>query len=198
MERLRAYLVDDEPLALKRLTRLLDATEQVRIMGATGRPDEAIGFLSTNSIDVLFLDIHLTTMNGFEMLERLPRAPQVIFTTAYDQYALKAFAVNATDYLLKPIDPAQLERALARLSHRGHANSNDSSLGPAESSPRRKPEARLISANRIWSRSGDKISLIDLKEVSHFYAQDKLTFAATETRHYIVDFSISALESMLS
>ena len=198
MERLRAYLVDDEPLALKRLKRLLDATERVRIMGATDRPEEAIGFLSANSIDVLFLDIHLTNMNGFEMLERLPEEPQVIFTTAYDKYAVKAFEVHATDYLLKPIDPSQLDRALVRLSSRAGVKDIERSLMPADRSSRRKPEARLNSANRIWSRSGDKISLIDLKDVSHFYARDKLTYAATETRQYIVDFSITALENMLT
>src|SRR2546423_10426002 len=115
----RAYLVDDESLALKRLTRLLKATDRVQIIGTTTEPEEAVEFLSTEHVDLLFLDIQMTTMNGFDVLARVPNKPRVIFTTAYDQYAVKAFEVNAIDYLLKPIEAAQLERALIRLKAAG-------------------------------------------------------------------------------
>lgn len=199
MEHLQAYLVDDEALALKRLTRLLDATGRVRIVGATTSPDEAIGFLSANNVDVVFLDIHMTTMNGFDVLARLPKSPRVIFTTAYDQYAVKAFEVNAIDYLLKPIDPSHLDRALARVCITEKSDvANESVQLVVDKIARRKPETRFNLTNRIWSRSGDKISVIDLKDVTHFYAKDKVTYAVTDGKDYIVDFSITALEEVLS
>jgi len=85
------------------------------IAGSTTDPAAALEFLSREPVDVLFLDIQMPGMNGFELLARLPDQPSVIFTTAYDQYALKAFEVNSIDYLLKPVDPEQLERALRKL-----------------------------------------------------------------------------------
>src|ERR1035437_4084589 len=112
---LRAYLVDDEPLAIERLQRLLANFEGLRIEGSTTDPAQALEFLTGNSIDLLFLDIQMPTMNGFELLSRLPEQPFVIFTTAFDEYALRAFEVNSIDYLLKPIDAEQLARAVRKL-----------------------------------------------------------------------------------
>ena len=112
---MRAYLVDDEPLAVKRLTRMLDATGRVDIAGSTNDPQAALEFLQAHPVDVLFLDIQMPGLTGFELLGRLDPQPMVIFTTAYDRYALEAFDVNSIDYLLKPIDPERLDRALDKL-----------------------------------------------------------------------------------
>jgi len=112
---LRVFLVDDEPLALKRLSRLLQATGRVEILGSSTDPELAVNYLSKERVDVLFLDIQMPGMNGFEMLAHLPNQPIVIFTTAFDQYALRAFEVNSIDYLLKPVESAQLERALDKV-----------------------------------------------------------------------------------
>jgi two-component system LytT family response regulator len=196
--KLRAYLVDDESLALKRLTRLLKATDRVEIIGATTEPDEAVEFLLAAHVDVLFLDIQMTTMNGFDVLARVPNKPRVIFTTAYDQYAVKAFEVNAIDYLLKPIEAAQLERALVKLKPAGRNEIEESLRMAIESIAGTNSANKLSAAPRIWSRSGDKISVIDLKGITHFYSRDRVTYAATEAKHHIIDFSISALEEMLS
>ncbi len=114
MTPLRVYLVDDEPLAVDRLRRLL-AGSDVDIAGSTSDPETALAFLSRETVDALFLDIQMPGMNGFELLARLPEQPLVIFTTAYDQYALRAFEVNSIDFLLKPIDPEHLQRALRKL-----------------------------------------------------------------------------------
>jgi len=102
--KLRAYLVDDEPLALERLHRLLDATGRVEVTGSTTEPEKAVAALTADPPDVCFLDIQMPRLDGFEVLARLPSQPIVIFTTAYDQYALKAFGVNSVDYLLKPVE----------------------------------------------------------------------------------------------
>ena len=103
--KLRAYLVDDEPLALERLRRLLERTGRVEVAGSTTEPEEALAALTADPPDVCFLDIQMPRLNGFEVLARLPSQPMVVFTTAYDQYALKAFSVNSVDYLLKPVEP---------------------------------------------------------------------------------------------
>ncbi|MGE5488944.1 MAG: LytR/AlgR family response regulator transcription factor [bacterium] len=91
-----AHIVDDEPLAIRRLSRLLAATGRFDIAGSSTDPEAAAAFLSRKRVDVLFLDIQMPGMNGFELLATLPDQPAVIFTTAYDQYALKAFEVNST------------------------------------------------------------------------------------------------------
>ena len=200
MDQFRAYLIDDEPLALKRLARLLNSTRRVQIVGSNTSPDEALRFLSANEIDVLFLDIHMTTMNGFELLSCLPRQPRVVFTTAFDEYALKAFEVNSIDYLLKPIDPTQLDRALNKLATLkiGRAGQNsDESFRRLIETISKGSNGKTNATQRMWSRSGDKIFVINLDTVSHFYAENRLTYAATDAKHYAVDFTIAALEEML-
>ena len=114
-EKLRVYLVDDELPALKRLTRLLEEKDRVEIVGSNINPTSALEEVTHLKPDVLFLDIQMPVLDGFELLSRLPVQPLVIFATAYDRYALKAFEVNSIDYLLKPIEPEQLDRALNKL-----------------------------------------------------------------------------------
>src|SRR5271170_5106126 len=113
--RMRAFLVDDEELALKRLSRMLEATGRVEIVGSGTDPVEALAAVLSAKPDVLFLDIEMPGMTGFEMLAKLDPQPVIVFTTAYDRYALQAFGVNSIDYLLKPIEQAQLERALDKI-----------------------------------------------------------------------------------
>src|ERR1051325_7066226 len=115
MPPLRVYIVDDEPLAVKRLTRLLRQTGRVEIVGSTMKPAEALEFLSEQNVDAVFLDIQMPGMTGFEMLEKLPKQPAIVFTTAFDRFALDAFEVNSVDYLLKPIEIDRLEKALTKL-----------------------------------------------------------------------------------
>ena len=115
MSRLRAYLVDDEALALKRLARLLDESGRVEMIGSCTDPVEALGELGRNPPEVLFLDIEMPGMSGFDLLARLIPQPMVIFTTAYDQYALRAFEDHSIDYLLKPIERVRLARALEKV-----------------------------------------------------------------------------------
>src|SRR5215469_13058454 len=100
---LRVYLVDDEPLAVERLEWLLRESPGIEVAGSTTDPETAIHFLNGQPVDALFLDIQMPGINGFELLARLKEQPSVIFTTAYDRYALKAFEVNSIDYLLKPV-----------------------------------------------------------------------------------------------
>ncbi len=197
----RAYIVDDEPLAVKRLTRLLAATGRFDIAGSTSDPETAVAFLSREHVDVLFLDIEMPGMNGFELLAAIPEQPAVIFTTAYHQYALKAFEVNSIDYLLKPVEPQQLERAMSKLE-RLHGARQDW-LGRPEvhavlsrlAATLRTPERHYL--DRVASRAGERVQLIELDRVTHFFAQDKLTYAVAGGKNYCVDHSIAELEQKL-
>jgi two-component system LytT family response regulator len=191
---MKAYLVDDEPLAVKRLTRLLNATGRFEIAGSTSDPESAVEFLSHETVDVLFLDIQMPAMTGFELLARLHDPPVVIFTTAWDEYALKAFEVHSIDYLLKPIEPAQLDRAIGKLDRMRAAPRPDLRSiieQVAASLTRAEPD-------RIATRTGERIQFIDLARVTHFYAQDKLTWAASAGRAHCVDYTITELEERLA
>jgi two-component system LytT family response regulator len=191
---LRVYLVDDEPLALKGLTRLLNATGRVEIAGAATDPHVALDFLSSHELDAVFLDIQMPGLTGFELLARLPSHPMVVFTTAFDRFALNAFEVNSVDYLLKPIEPRHLDRALTKLERvcgsAERAANNDRLRALIAEFSRRYPA-------RIASRTGDRVTFTDLSAISHFYSKDGLTFAATGTKDIIVDATIAELEQRL-
>ncbi len=197
--KLRAYLVDDEPLALERLRRLLAQSDRIDVVGSTTEPEEAVAALTSSPVDLVFLDIQMPRLNGFEVLSRLPVQPLVIFTTAYDQYALKAFAVNSVDYLLKPIDPEQLERALNKIdSMRGNGPASHPDLHALISSlanSLRKQQPEYL--DRIASRLGERLWFIDLARVTHFYAEEKLTYAVADGKAYCVDHTIADLEEKL-
>jgi two-component system LytT family response regulator len=197
--KLRAYLVDDEPLALERLRRLLQQIGGVEVVGSTTEPEAAVAALTSDPPDVCFLDIQMPRLNGFDVLAKLPRQPIVIFTTAYDQYALKAFGVNSVDYLLKPIEPEALQRALKKVetlrgSGPGAQYDLQTLLKQVTESLR---EARPEYLERIASRLGDRIWFLDLARVTHFYAEDKLTYAVSEGKAYCVDHAIAELETKL-
>jgi two-component system, LytTR family, response regulator len=196
--KLRAYLVDDERLALERLRRLLEKTGKVDVIGHASEPEAAIVALSADCPDVCFLDIEMPRLNAFDVLAHLPKQPIVIFTTAYDRYALQAFGVNSVDYLLKPIDPENLERALEKVERLRGADAGQSDLqGIIKNLAESLQHASLEYPSRIASRLGDRLWFIDLARVTHFYAADKLTYAVSGNKAYCVDSAITELEKKL-
>jgi len=195
---MRAFLVDDEPLALKRLERMLAATKRVEIAGTSSDPVEAVPRILEAKPDVLFLDIQMPGMTGFEMLARLQPQPWVVFTTAYDRYALEAFGVNSVDYLLKPIEAAQLDRALDKIERlRGTSATPPAMAELIERLAAAAGAKTPAYPGRIASKVGERIEFIDLDQVTHFFASDKLTFAATPAKNYAVDYTIQELEQKL-
>jgi DNA-binding LytR/AlgR family response regulator len=164
----RVFVVDDEELAVKRLVRMLEATERVEIAGTATDPRDAIARI-TDDVAAVFLDISMPEVDGFAVARRLPPGTVIVFTTAHDQHALRAFEVNALDYLVKPVRAEALARALDKLARRRG--------GP-----------------RITSRVGDRTHVVELDRVTHFHAEDKLTYAVTPDDSFIVDDSIAALE----
>lgn len=194
---LQVFLVDDEPLALKRLARLLQATGRVEILGSATDPEDAVTALSKEQAEVLFLDIQMPILNGFEMLARLPYEPIVIFTTAFDQYALQAFEVNSIDYLLKPVEREQLDRALNKVGRlRGSAPKPEWRAAIEELAATLNTKQTGF-PNRIASRLGERTQLIEIAQITHFLAENKLTFAVAGTKKYVVDYSINELEQRL-
>jgi len=191
---IRAFVVDDELLAVQRLTRLLLDTGRVSVTGSSCDPEEALAALRDTAADVVFLDIQMPEMNGFELVDRLDHNIPVVFTTAYDRYALEAFAVNSIDYLLKPVERARLERALDKLERlRGQAPPDVRALArmlAQELAPGRRLE-------RIASRVGERTTVLDVARITHFFAKDKLTFAVANGREHVVDFTMADLESHL-
>ncbi|MBM3813493.1 MAG: response regulator transcription factor [Acidimicrobiia bacterium] len=195
---MNVFLVDDEPLALKRLTRLLQATGRVQVSGSESDPERAVERIRSQPPDALFLDIEMPGMTGFDLLSRLPSDPLVVFTTAYDRYALRAFEVNSVDYLLKPVEPDQLDRALTKLERmlggsEPRVDIKTLAAQLAQALEKREPEH----LTRIASKLGDRVEFIETAQITHFYAKDKLTYAATAAKHHVVDLTIADLEEKL-
>jgi two-component system LytT family response regulator len=191
---IRVYLVDDEALALKRLTRLLRQTRRVEIVGSTVNPREAVEFLSRHAVDAVFLDIQMPEMTGFEVLQKLPKEPAVVFTTAFDRFALDAFEVNSIDYLVKPIELERLEKALTKLER---LQGTPQALSESEQLRAIARELTKKFPERIASRMGERVLFVELNKVTHFFAKDKLTYAATASKDYAIDMTISDLERKL-
>ena len=204
---IRAYVVDDEALAVKRLTRLLEATGRVEVVGSATDPEAALAFLQRNGIDVLFLDVQMPGLSGFELLERLSSDPLVVFTTAYDRYAIDAFSVNSVDYLLKPIEPERLDRAIDKLEKWSGTGLRTSQGDVSPIRPDVRALARELASHlrpampaslaRIASRVGERTTLLDVARVTHFFSRDKLTFGVTDGRDHVVDLTLAQLEEKL-
>jgi len=192
---IRSFILDDERLAVQRLERLLRDTGRVQIVGTSTDSPDALETLNQLALDVLFLDIQMPGMTGFELLERLERPPTVVFTTAYDAYALNAFQTSAIDYLLKPIEPERLERALDKVERYAQQPPQPDVRALArELAVQLSPSRKL---DRIASKVGERTTLLEVARVTHFVARDKLTFAVVGGRDHVVDLTLSQLEERL-
>ena len=172
---MKALVIDDERLARLELRRLLAAHPEVEIVGEARGGEEALALISKLGPDVIFLDIQMPGMSGFDLLERLEDLPQVIFTTAYDEYALKAFEVNALDYLLKPVAPGRLAAALARVR------------------PRTEP-ARL---EQVFVRDGDRCWIVRLPDIFLLESEGNYTRVNFSSERPLIRRSLNALEEQL-
>jgi two-component system LytT family response regulator len=191
---MNVYIVDDERLAVERLTRLLAATGRVTITGATTDPEAALDYLRGHAVDALFLDIQMPGLHGFELLQRLDTDVAVVFTTAYDRYAIEAFGVNSVDYLLKPIEAERLDRALDKLERFAGQPKPDVRALARELAAELAPSRRL---ERIASRVGERTTVLEVARISHFASKDKLTFAVVNGHEHVIDDTLTELESRL-
>ncbi|HEX2961603.1 MAG TPA: LytTR family DNA-binding domain-containing protein [Ignavibacteriales bacterium] len=156
---MKALIIDDERLARVELRRLLSPYPEINIVGEAVNTEDALEKIRTLEPDLLFLDIQMPGMGGFELLEKLDHAPEVIFTTAYDEFALKAFDYNALDYLLKPILPRRLESAVKKVLDRKGSPHNDSG------------QPVLGAEDRIFVKDGDKCWFVKLSDIKFFESE---------------------------
>ena len=196
---LRVFVVDDEPLAVTRFIRLLNEIDGVTIAGSSTNPATATDEIDRAAVDVLLLDIEMPGLTGFELLDRLETSPTIVFTTAYDQYALQAFEKSTIDYVVKPIARDRLERALEKASRfDGGAAHRRSHHGANARGDRDGAEIASRVSGRIDSSTiAGRTQFVDLSRVTHFYASDKLTYAATTTRPVPIDATLNELEARM-
>jgi two-component system LytT family response regulator len=172
---MKAIIVDDEGMARRELRRLLAAHPEVEISGEARDADEALALIEREQPDLVFLDIQMPGASGFDLLERLDELPQIIFTTAYDEYALKAFEVSALDYLLKPIAPARLALALQKVR------------------PRQSPK-RL---EQVFVREGERCWLVRMADIYLLESEGNYTRIYFRNERPLVPRSLASLEERL-
>lgn len=155
---MKALIIDDERLARNELRRLLKDFPEIEVAGEARNAEEAFSQIQEMQPDLIFLDIQMPGDNGFQLLEKLDQAPMVIFTTAYDQYALKAFDVNALDYLVKPIEPKRLSTAITKVVSRFSGVNTTASVDP-------KSVPTIEKHRQVFVRDGDHCWFVKLKDI---------------------------------
>jgi two-component system LytT family response regulator len=157
---MKALIVDDERLARTELRRLLNPFKDINVVGEAINAEDALAKITELNPDLIFLDIQMPGKNGFEMLEELDSVPTVVFTTAYDEYALKAFEFNAMDYLLKPIEPKRLEDTVKRLLEKNKKQQIDADQTPV-----------LTEEDQVFVKDGDRCWFVKLSTVKLFESE---------------------------
>jgi two-component system LytT family response regulator len=186
---MRALIIDDERLARNELRRLLAAHADIEIVGEAVDADDAEKKVAALKPDLLFLDVQMPGADGFSLLEQLdPPLPTVIFTTAYDEFAVKAFEFNALDYLLKPVDPNRLVAALEKLRHRGSSAPYATAAGPVH---------RLSSEEKVFVREGDRCWFVPVKNIRLLESEGNYTRVHFDENKPQLFRSLTAMEERL-
>lgn len=181
---MKALLIDDERLARNELRRLLAVHADIEIVGEATDVDDALDKISALKPDLLFLDVQMPGADGFNLLERLEGAiPLVIFTTAYDEFAVKAFEFNALDYLLKPVDPSRLGAALEKLRLRAVADE--------------APRTRLSLDDKVFVREGDHCWFVPVKNIRLLESEGNYTRVHFDDNKPQLFRSLTAMEERL-
>lgn len=192
---LNILIIEDEPLAATRLERLIKEVEpEVRILAVLDSVQQSVDWLRENEADLIFLDIHLADGNSFSIFEQVQVTTPIIFSTAYDQYAIKAFKVNSVDYLLKPIEKEELELSLKKFHSAKAAPPAIDMAAILKAFRSQQPEYQ----KRFLVSAGDKIKSIAVEEVAYFFGRQKFVFLVTpDNRRHIIDYTLGALEELL-
>ena len=188
---MRAIVIDDERLARKELINLLNQLETVEVIGEAVNVDDAKEKIEQLQPDVIFLDIQMPEKTGFDLLEELDHVPHVIFTTAYDEYALKAFQVNALDYLLKPIEPKRLEDAINKLIGKIDEISKKDEEGGL---PNQK---KLTLEDQVFVKDGDRCWFVRLSNVRLFESDGNYIKVYFDNFKPMIHKSLNALDERL-
>ncbi len=189
--KLKSVIVEDEPPARRRLIRLLEETGMVEVAAEADTVRDAIMRIKEHDPDVVFLDIRIPGGDGFEVLHRLEEIPPVIFVTAYDDFAVRAFEEDAVDYLVKPVTAERLREALDRLTRRVEGARAPDGLGKMLVKTAGMPQ-------RIVARRRGRIVLLDPAEVTHLTADHTLVFAWKDGNSFMVPRTLQELEDVLT
>ena len=188
---MKAVLIDDERLARNELRRLLSAFPDIEVVGEAANAKQAREQLAALAPELIFLDVQMPGESGMELLESLePPAPHVIFTTAYDEFAVKAFELNALDYLLKPVDPPRLANAVEKL--RAKINGADE---PAR--PRAPSRERLEAEDKVFVREGDHCWFVEVKSIRLLESEGNYTRVHFDQAQPQLFRSLNAMEERL-
>jgi two-component system, LytTR family, response regulator len=189
---LRIAIVDDEELARRVLREFLSAMPGVEVVAECANGFEAVKAVSETHPDLLVLDVQMPKLNGFEVLELVGKDVAVIFATAYDEYALRAFEVHAVDYLVKPFGAERLAEAVARA--RGRIGARDS-VPAQELSAAAQPDRGAVL--RILVRDGARVHIIPVAKIDFVQAQDDYVCFHSETKEYLKDQTLAQVEASL-
>lgn len=189
---MKVLIIEDEQLVQDEFARLIRKLfPDMEIVAMLSSVSDSVEWLNENNADLIFLDIHLSDGTGFDILDQVEIQTPVIFTTAYDQYAIRAFEANGVGYLLKPISQTTLISTVNRVKSSIFAPHKKETLLDNLRTPREYKKRMLI-------KSGDRFGYIDISEVAYFYAEERVTFMTTrEGRRYLVDYTIEMLEGLL-
>jgi two-component system LytT family response regulator len=192
----RTLIIDDEKLAVKRLRRLLEKyTGVFSITGEAYNGEEGLQLTEAQRPDVVFLDIEMPGLNGFQMLAQLSHVPVVVFVTAFEAYAIRAFEENSVDYLLKPVEADRLDLTVQKLKKRSGTTAEAYSQQLWKTLESLKPKKELLS---IPVKVGDRILFIRPGEASYFEAEDKYVYLYTpEGKRHLIDYTLTVLEEKL-
>lgn len=197
-----ALIIDDEPLARKRMAFLLEPyASEIEIIGEAGSGEQAVKMIHNLLPDVIFLDIQMPDMDAFDLLKAvLPdEVPLVIFTTAFDNFALKAFEENTVDYLLKPVEPERLAVAIEKLRRQIPVIDEVSTI-PAGFNWEKLRNIVDLSAmylQRLQVKVGDRILFVNIDDVIRFHSEEKYTTVYTQNNQYVIDTPLVELEKKL-
>jgi len=190
-KKLRTLVVDDEELARQVMRELLRAHQEIEVVAECRNGLEAVKAVAEHKPDLLFLDVQMPKLTGFDVLELIGPDVPVIFVTAYDEYAMKAFEVHAVDYLLKPVGKERLAAALQRIKKR----QTEKLPAPVELSAAARPAGQY--AERLVVKDGTKVTLIPVKKLEYAEAQDDYVALASDGQKHLKQQTIASLEAAL-
>jgi two-component system LytT family response regulator len=190
----KVIIIDDEPLARSIVVEFLQTHTNLEIVAECNNGFEGIKSITQHQPDLIFLDIQMPKINGFEMLELLPNTPSVIFTTAFDEYAIKAFENNAIDYLLKPFSKERFDAAIEKwMSKNSTRESVNSDLQEFIHTKTKHPEER----NRIVVKNGTDISIVPVEDIIYIEAYDDYVKIFTKDNYYLKKKTMNYYEQVL-
>lgn len=180
---MKVIIVDDSRLARKELLNLLKPFGNIDVIAETGDPDDAIKQINLLKPELIFLDIQMPGKNGFELLDTINHQPMVIFTTAYDEYALRSFEYDAVDYLLKPVDPKRLASSLNKVIE---TKGSEPIVG-----------SRLSANSSVFIKDGDECWFVEITKIQHFESLGNYTKVYFDNHHPLLHKSLNQIELRL-